>query len=49
MTAGTATYYGSTPPGEMRELCDTRDFYADWEAGAVRSLERCTGSLRQKL
>lgn len=30
VTSGTATYYGSTTAGEMRELCDTRVFYADY-------------------
>jgi len=30
VTAGAATYYGSTTSGEMRELCETRDFYADY-------------------
>ena len=30
VTAGTATYYGSTTAGEMRELCETRDFYAEY-------------------
>jgi Sulfatase len=28
VTSGTATYYGSTTAGEMRELCHTRRFYA---------------------
>ena len=30
VTAGNTTYYGSTTAGEMRELCDTRVFYADY-------------------
>ncbi len=30
VTSGTATYYGSTTAGEMRELCETRSFYADY-------------------
>jgi hypothetical protein len=30
VTSGAATYYGSTTAGEMRELCDTRAFYADY-------------------
>jgi len=30
VTSGTATYYGSTTAGEMRELCETRAFYADY-------------------
>ncbi len=30
MTAGHTVYYGSTTAGEMRELCDTRTFYADY-------------------
>ncbi len=30
VTSGAATYYGSTTAGEMRELCDTRVFYADY-------------------
>jgi len=30
VTSGTATYYGSTTAGEMRELCHTRKFYADY-------------------
>ncbi len=30
VTSGSTTYYGSTTAGEMRELCDTRTFYADY-------------------
>jgi hypothetical protein len=30
VTSGTATYYGSTTAGEMRELCETRDFYSKY-------------------
>lgn len=30
VTAGHTVYYGSTTAGEMRELCDTRTFYADF-------------------
>jgi Sulfatase len=30
VTSGDATYYGSTTSGEMRELCETRSFYAKY-------------------
>lgn len=30
VTSGHTTYYGSTTAGEMRELCDTRAYYADF-------------------
>lgn len=30
LTEGSATYYGATTAGEMRELCDTRTFYAEY-------------------
>ena len=30
VTSGSTVYYGSTTAGEMRELCNTRDFYADF-------------------
>lgn len=30
VSSGTATYYGSTTSGEMRELCETRAFYSDY-------------------
>lgn len=30
VTAGHTTYYGSTTSGEMRELCNTRTFYAQF-------------------
>jgi phosphoglycerol transferase MdoB-like AlkP superfamily enzyme len=30
VTSGSTTYYGSTTAGEMRELCDTRVFYAEY-------------------
>lgn len=30
VTSGTATYFGSTTSGEMRELCETRTFYSDY-------------------
>jgi phosphoglycerol transferase MdoB-like AlkP superfamily enzyme len=30
VTSGNTVYYGSTTAGEMRELCDTRSFYAEF-------------------
>ncbi len=30
VTSGTATYFGSTTSGEMRELCETRTFYSEY-------------------
>ena len=35
VTSGSATYYGSTTAGEMRELCTTLAFYADYTSRAA--------------
>ncbi|WP_213285263.1 sulfatase-like hydrolase/transferase [Bradyrhizobium sp. sGM-13] len=37
VTGGHTPYYGSTTSGEMRELCNTRTFYADFVSGDTAS------------